>query len=354
MKYKRVLITGGEGFLGSYLVTYLLQTGGYEIVIFDTLDPDATKQNPKSLLHYKGNILSENDVHDVFQKHGPFSIVFHLASAMPNKADSDEMTWKTNVEGTKIVVAAAAKSGVQSFIFTSSNVTYGVPKDLPVTEETPVHPVEIYGKSKGEAEHVLEQYKDSMNIQIFRCPVITGVGRLGLQAILFEFISENRNVYVLGDGSNRYQFVDAQDVCTALEKATRAKGFDIYTIGGDGVMTLRELYQSVITYAKSSSKIVSLPKFSALAALAVLDWFNISPLGVYQYSMIGRSMYADTAKIKKKLGWKPNKTNEESFVENYRWYVQHKKEFTQIGSGNVSANRSLPKMGIFTLLKKLS
>lgn len=354
MENKRVLITGGEGFLGSYLVTYLLQTGGYEIVIFDTLDHDATKQNPKSLLHYKGNILSENDVHDVFQKHGPFSIVFHLASAMPNKADSDEMTWKTNVEGTKIVVAAAAKSGVQSFIFTSSNVTYGVPKHLPVTEETTVLPLEIYGKSKVGAEQELERYKDNMNIQIFRCPVISGIGRLGLQAILFEFISENRNVYVLGDGGNKYQFVDAGDVCVALEKATRMKGFDIYAIGGDGVMTLRELYQSVIEYAKSSSRIVSLPKSPALAVLAILDVLNISPLGVYQYSMIGRSMYADTTKIKKKLRWKPSKTNADSFIENYQWYIQHKKEFTQIGSGNRSANRSLPKMGIFTLLKKLS
>ena len=354
MKYKRVLITGGEGFLGSYLVTYLLQTGGYEIVIFDTLDHDATKQDPKSLLHYKGNILSENDVHDVFQKHGPFSIVFHLASAMPNKADSDEMTRKTNVEGTKIVAAAAAKSGVQSFIFTSSNVTYGVSLHLPVTEETPVLPLEIYGKSKVEAEGELERYKNAMNIQIFRCPVISGIGRLGLAAILFEFISENRNVYVLGDGGNTYQFVDAGDVCVALEKATRMKGFDIYAIGGDGAMSLRELYQSVITYAKSSSKIVSLPKSPALALLAILDALNISPLGVYQYSMIGRSLYADTTKIKKKLGWKPSKTNADSFTENYQWYIQHKKEFTEIGSGNRSANRSLPKMRIFTLLKKLS
>lgn len=354
MKYKRVLITGGEGFLGSYLVRYLLQVGGYEIVIFDTLEPDTTKQYPKNALYCKGNILSPEDVRNVFQKHGPFSIVFHLASAMPNKADSDEMTWKTNVDGTKHVAAEAARYGVQSFIFTSSNVTYGVSRDLPVTEETSVHPVEIYGKSKVEAEHVLEQYKNSMNIQIFRCPVISGIGRLGLQAILFEFISENRNVYVLGDGGNTYQFVDAGDVCVALEKATRMKGFDMYAIGGDGVTALRELYQSVITYAKSSSKIVSLPKAPALALLAMLDWFNISPLGVYQYSMIGRSMYADTTKIKKKLGWKPSKTNVDSFIENYQWYIQHKKEFTHIGSGNVSANRSLPKMGIFTLLKKLS
>lgn len=354
MKYTRVLITGGEGFLGSYLVRYLLQIGGYHIVIFDRLEPDAAKQYPARVSNYKGNILSPEDVHGVFQKHGPFSVVFHLASAMPNKEYSDDMTWKTNVMGTKNVAAEAAKNGVQSFIFTSSNVTYGMPNHLPVTEKTPVLPLEIYGKSKKQAEEELEKYAGRMNIQIFRCPVISGVGRLGLQAILFEFISENRNVYVLGDGGNTYQFVDAGDVCTALVKATRMKGFDMYTIGGDGVMTVRELYQKVIKFAKSSSKIVSLPKFPALAVLAILDRLGISPLGVYQYSMIGRSLYADTTKIKKKLRWKPSKMNADSFIENYEWYVQHKKEFTEIGLSTVSANRSLPKMGIFTLLKKFS
>ncbi len=354
MKVKRVLITGGEGFLGSYFVEHLSQTEGYEIVVFDILDHDRAKPYPKTVFPYKGNILSQDDVHGVFQKYGPFSIVFHLASAMPNKVNSDEMTGKTNVDGTKQVVAEAVKNGVQSFIFTSSNVTYGAPQSLPVHEDTPLHPLEIYGKSKAQAERELEKFKKYINIQIFRCPVITGVGRLGLQAILFEFISENRNVYLLGDGSNKYQFIDAGDVCMALEKATRMKGFDIYAIGGDGIMPLRKLYQNVIEFAKSSSKIISLPKAPALFALATLDALNISPLGVYQYSMIGRSMYADTTKIKKKLGWKPSKTNADSFIENYRWYIQHKKEFTEIGSGNRSANRSLPKKGIFTLLKMFS
>ncbi|MBI5449613.1 NAD(P)-dependent oxidoreductase [Candidatus Gottesmanbacteria bacterium] len=354
MNNKRVLITGGEGFLGSYLVQYLSRIGGYDVVIFDKLDRDGTKKYPKTASFCKGNILSQSDIHACFDRYGPFAIVFHLASAMPNKADSDEMIWKTNVEGTKFLAAESARTGVKSFIFTSSNVTYGVPRDLPVTENTHTLPVETYGKSKKQAEEELEKYKNRMNIQIFRCPVISGIGRLGLQAILFEFISENRNVYVLGDGLNKYQFVDAGDVCTALEKAASISGFDIYTIGGDGVMTLRELYQSVIAYAKSSSKIISLPKFPALVALAILDRLNVSPLGVYQYSMIGQSMYADTTKIKKKLRWKPRKTNIDSFVENYEWYIQHKKEFTKIGSSNISANRSLPKMGIFTLLKKLS
>ncbi len=353
MKNKRVLITGGEGFLGTYLVAYLLQKG-YEIVVFDKLEHDPTQKYPGNVSHVKGDICSNRDVYTVFQKYGRFSTVFHLASEMPDKSASDDITWKTSVLGTKNLISEAVKSKVKSFVFTSSNVTYGIPQSLPVTEETPVHPLEIYGKSKVQAEKELEKFKKHIAIQIFRCPVISGVGRLGLQAILFEFISENRNIYVLGNGSNKYQFVDALDVCVALEKASHMQGFDIYTIGADGVMTLKELYQKVIDYAKSTSKIISLPKTPALMLLTILDKLNISPLGIYQYTMIGRSMYADTTKIKQKLGWKPIKTNADSFIENYQWYQRNKREFTEIGSGKLSSNRSLPKMRAFKVLKFFS
>lgn len=354
MSSQKILITGGNGFLGEHLLEYLLHAGGFSLVNFDILVQPEGRNHRNNVLNVQGDILSKVDVARVFKMFGPFDTVYHLASAMPDKSFTDAVTWQTNVIGTINMISAAVQYNVKSFIFTSSNVTYGIPEVLPVTEETPLHPIEVYGKGKAQAERELEKFKDRINIQIFRCPVITGVGRLGLQAILFEFISENRNVYVLGDGSNTYQFVDATDVAQALELASHAKGFDIYTIGGDGAMTLKELYQNVIDFAKSSSKIVSLPKPPALFILSVLDKLKISPLGVYQYSMIGQSMYADTTKIKKKLGWKPNKTIAESFIENYRWYIKHKGNFTELGSGNVSSNRSLPKMKIFKLLKNFS
>ncbi len=353
MNSKKVLITGGNGFLGQHLVPYLLDKGGVSLVIFDKLDSQE-RNTRKDVRYAKGDIRREGDVTRVFQEYGPFDTVYHLASAMPDRSLTDRDTWETNVTGTVNMISAARKNNVRSFLFTSSNVTYGLVKDLPVTEDTPLRPIEVYGKSKVRAEEELEKYKNQINIQIFRCPVITGVGRLGLQAILFDFISENRNVYVLGNGANIYQFVDATDVSQALERGSRMKGFDIYTIGGDGAMPLRDLYREVIEFAHSTSRIVSLPQSPALGMLSFLNALKISPLGVYQYSMIGQSMYADTTKIKKKLGWIPQKTIEESFIENYIWYTKHKGNFVELGSGISSSNRSVPKMGIFKLLKMIS
>ncbi len=354
MKRKKILITGGAGFLGTHLVEYLLEKKKSEIVIFDKLEHHRRENFGKNVVYFKGNILSKKDVGEVFKIHGPFLTVYHLASAMPNKAVSDDVLWKTNVSGTFNMVSESVKNKVKSFIFTSSNVAYGIPQTLPVTEETPLIPLEMYGKSKAQAEKEIARFKKNINIQIFRCPVIAGVGRLGIQAILYEFISENKNVYVLGDGLNKYQFADVIDVCSALEKSSHILRFDIYNIGADEVMSLRDLYQKIIDFAKSSSKIVSLSKTPALIILSILDKLNISPLGIYQYTMIGRSLYADTKKIKKNLDWKPKKTNLDTFIDSYKWYIRNKGNFTEIGSGNLSANRSLPKMGIFKLIKMLS
>lgn len=348
----KILITGGAGFVGSHLVEYLLKKTDATLVVFSHID--APVEDHERVVYYRGNISSAEDVTGVFEKYGPFEVVYHLASSMPNKAVSDEVLWQTNVTGMEHIAAASSHHGVRSFIFTSSNVTYGIPAALPTTEDTPLSPLEIYGKSKAAAEQILEKYRGKMHIQIIRCPVITGVGRLGLQAILYEFISEDKNVYVLGQGANTYQFVDVDDVCSALYAASSIEGFDVYNIGADEPLPLRELYRRVIEFAGSTSKIVSLPLKPALFLLAVLDRINMSPLGVYQYTMMGRSLYTDTTKIKSKLGWQPKKTNTDTFIENYVWYKANKGTFVGIGSNTASDNRSLPRMGILKLLKMIS
>lgn len=353
MNHNKVLITGGVGFIGSNLVRYILKNTDAAVVVFDQREERAPIHSDR-ITYCRGDISIEKEVSDLFEKNGPFETVYHLAAAMPDKSVTDDVLWMTNVNGTEIIATHAAEHTARSFIFTSSNVTYGVPSTLPVTEGTPACPLEIYGRSKVEAEKILGTFKGKMNIQILRCPVVCGIGRLGLQAILFEFISENRNVYVLGDGSNKYQFADVVDVCDALEKASHREGHDIYNIGSDGVLALKEIYQKMIDSAGSTSRIISIPRAPALLILSVLNKLNISPLGVYQYTMIGRSLYADTAKIKSKLGWEPKKTNLGSFIENYEWYKANKGTFADIGSKKASSNRSLPKMGIFKLLKMLS
>src|SRR5437868_6841578 len=107
MNRKKVLVTGGVGFLGTHLVSYLLETGKYDIVIFDKLEHNVPNTFSKHITYCKGNIVSKEDVERAFRVYGPFTSVFHLAAAMPNKAVIDNVLWETNVTGTKNLIEKA-------------------------------------------------------------------------------------------------------------------------------------------------------------------------------------------------------------------------------------------------------
>jgi len=237
-------------------------------------------------------------------------------------------------------------------VFTSSNCIFARPAEDPLPEEAEPAPIEIYGKSKLEGEKILIKHGDLLPYTIIRCPTIVSSGRLGLLAILFEFIRENRKIPVVGDGSNRYQFIYASDLAEAMFLDGRKEGCQIYNIGSDNVRPLREVYEDVIRVAGSKSRVYSLPKGPTIAALKLAHFLRISPLGPYHYRMISESFIFDTSRIKKELGWKPTRTNSEMLADAYRYYVENYEKIQR--SENLPAHRKGAKMGIIKLLKWLS
>lgn len=251
------------------------------------------------------------------------------------------------------MVEMAIKYKVPCLVFTSSNCLWGKPLGKKVTEDDPPCPIEIYGRSKWEAEKVLLEYKDSLPITIIRCPTITDAGRLGLLAILFEFIEENRKVYLVGGGNNVYQFIYGRDLADACMKAyENTTTTEVFNIGSDNVKPLREVYRYVIEKGGSTSTLVSLPKTPTLLAMKICYALGLSPLGPYQYKMISEDFVFNTEKIKKRVGWQPTLTNEEMLLRAYVHYRENKAMIK--GSRGVSAHRQSAKMGVIKLLKYLS
>ncbi len=181
-----------------------LSEKGIESVIYD-LVPD--KDGIKNTIAIQGDLCNEAQLEECFKKHAPFDVVFHVAAQLAHNVKDKDFLWKSNVEGTRNIAAMAVKYKVPHVVFTSSNCLWGVPMGRKIVETDPPQPVEIYGKSKWEGEKILLSYKDAINVTIIRCPTITDAGRLGLLAILFEFIEENRKVYLVGGGDNVYQFI---------------------------------------------------------------------------------------------------------------------------------------------------
>jgi nucleoside-diphosphate-sugar epimerase len=342
-----VLVTGGSGFFGGILKRALLQQG-FAVTNLD-LVPDAD-QHP-GLRSLQGDIRDETLVNSLFAE-SQFSAVFHCAAMLAHGSVDDRLLWTSNVDGTRNLARACRDHGVRKLVFISSNCLWGSNLGHPVREDEPPAPVELYGRSKLAGEQALAEFSRDLDIVILRCPTIISSGRLGLLAILFEFIQENKTVWVVGSGANRYQFIYAPDLARACIAALDSPGSDLFHVGSDHVQSLREVYEAVIRKAGSRSRVRSLPKAPTLAAMRLAHILKLSALGPYHYKMIAEDFLFDTAKIQQRLGWQPTLTNADMLSEAYTYYAERRQEIE--ARRDVSAHSRPTPMGIIRLLKWFS
>jgi nucleoside-diphosphate-sugar epimerase len=341
-----ILITGGSGFFGGLLKRRLLDEG-HSCINLD-LVPDADRH--PNLISIQGDLRDKALLGRLFGEH-PISAVLHCAALLAHGSIEEQDLWTANVDGTRNLADACRAAGVHKLVFTSTNCLWASNVGHAIREDEPPAPIETYGRSKLAAEQVLANYSD-LNVVILRCPTIIDSGRLGLLAILFEFIQEGKKIWVVGDGGNRYQFVYAQDLASACILAMRYQGSGVFHVGSDNVRSLREVYQAVIVAAGSRSRVASLPKGPAIAAMKLAHNLRISPLGPYHYQMIAEDFTFDTNKIRETLGWRPTLSNEEMLTRAYTYYAQQREEIH--ARTNVSAHSKPASMGIIRLLKWIS
>ena len=342
-----VLITGGAGFFGEILKKELLINGFFCV----SVDLEKDSMEHPHLASIQGDIRNRKFLDDLACKY-EFSAVFHLAAILAHAIKDHNFLWQCNVDGTRNIAEMAMRHGIPKIIYTSSNCLWGESFSRPVTEDDTPHPIEIYGHSKLESENILLGYQNSFNTVIFRCPTIVDPGRLGLLAILFEFIHEGRKVWVIDGGKNRYQFISARDLCGACIKALFHDQTDVFNVGSDNVPSFAEAYQYVIDKAGTGSRLVSVPSSIAIPSLKLAHALGFSPLGPYQYKMIGEDFVFDTRKIKECLNWHPLVTNSEMLYDAYAYYHDHVAVIQNITG--VSAHRKSADMGVLRLLKWLS
>jgi nucleoside-diphosphate-sugar epimerase len=347
---REVLVTGGSGFFGGVLKRRLL-SDGFAVTNIDLVrDDDA---HP-ALTSVQGDIRDTELLARLFAERR-FEAVFHCAAMLAHDVTDEKMLWTSNVDGTQRLAQAAVAAGVHKFIFISSNCLWGENLGHPVTEEEMPSPVEIYGRSKLEGERALDAVQrehPELQVVTLRSPTIIDEGRLGLLAILFEFIEDNKKVWVVGDGSTHYQFIFAQDLATACIACLGYRPSNLFHIGSDDVPTMRGMYESVIRTAGSRSRVASLPKAPTIAAMKLAHKLGVSPLGPYHYRMIAESFVFDTTRIKRELNWRPTLTNEQMMLRAFEYYRDNRTAIH--GRTDVSAHSRAAPMGIIRLLKWIS
>lgn len=190
----------------------------------------------------------------------------------------------------------------------------------------------------------------SVQYSIIRPRTILGEGRMGIFQILFDWISQNRNIYTIGDGQNLFQFVHAKDLISAYMLTLKSEVNGEYNIGAENFSTINESFIHLIQHANSKSEIKHLPEKFSIALLQSLDILHLSPLAPWHYKTFHKPFYFDMEPMVA-LGWKSTYSNDQMLSESYDWFLENrdaKKE--DIFSPH---RRKVPEMGL-KILRKFS
>lgn len=344
------IVTGGCGFLGSFIVRELLRQGE-DVRILDVIDDPAVSR----LAEFRRvDVLDRPAVADAMKG---VDTVHHEAALVPLKK-AGERFWQVNVEGTRVVLEEALHAGVRHFSHMSSSAVFGnvTQADCPIGLNPPkLHPIEIYGRSKAAAEKVVAEHMDNgrMSCAVIRPRTIVGTERLGIFQILFEWISEGRAIYIIGDGSNLFQLAHVDDLVSVTLEAGRKRLGGYFNVGTDRFGTLRETLQQLCDLAGTGSRVRSIPYRLAAATLWGADMLRLSPLSPWHYLTYHKPYYFDLEPMFQRLDWRPRYSNVEMLKQSYDWYLANKHELmTKKAAG--SAHRSILKQGLLRLVKAVS
>lgn len=341
---KKVLITGGSGFLGINLVRFLLKKK-YIVTVYDIADFEYSDCRHK-INFIKGDIrnfklLDKSMVGQDF--------VVHTAAALPLYSPKD--IYSTDITGTKNVITASVKNKIQRFVHISSTAVYGIPDHHPLKEEDKLSGVGPYGIAKIKAEEVCLSQKSKICLSIIRPKTFVGPERLGVFALLYDWAYSGCNFPVIGNGNNLYQLLDVEDLCQAIYNCLtldQKQVKKIFNIGAKKFDTIRHDYQSVLNKAGFGKKIISTPKFLIINILRLLEKLKLSPLYKWVYETAAEDSFVSIEKAEKYLNFKPKYSSSDALLRNYSWYLKNLKNF-QNSSG--ISHRVPWKQGLLVSIK---
>jgi len=343
----KVLVTGGSGFLGINLIRYLHQRG-HEIVSLDLLEFDYPDMKDK-ITSIVGDIRHEEDVEKAMQG---IDQVVHTAAALPLYTPNDIYT--TDVEGTRMVLKVAHRHEVKRVVHISSTAVYGIPDHHPLYEDDKLEGVGPYGQAKIQAEMVCLEYRGKgMVVPIIRPKSFIGPERLGVFALLYDWALEGHNFPMIGNGKNRYQLLDVEDLCEAIYLCMTLPDEtvnDTFNVGAKKFTTMGKDYQAVLDYAGKGKKIIGFPAAPAIWALRILEKLHLSPLYKWVYETASKDSFVSIEKAEQVLGYRPKHSNKDALIRNFEWYIAHRDQFQQ-ASG--VTHRVPWKQGALGLLKKV-
>ena len=303
----KVLVIGGSGFIGTRLVDELVDHG-HEVSIMDI---NISEKHPN--LTQAGDVRS---LADLMAATSNIDMIYNLPAEHRDDVTPVSLYHEVNVDGAKNIIEASAANNVKKIVFTSTVAIYGLNKDCP-NEDFPADPFNEYGKTKWEAEKILENWLESdveNSLSIVRPAVVFGEGNRGNVYNLIAQIKSGRFI-MIGNGKNKKSMGYVGNLASLLCQQTAQSGYTVYNFCDKPDLNSFEIASIIAKELGTALPRFRLPLFAGIVAGRLLDLvarltgkkFPISAIRIRKFA-------AETTISTKKLisrGYKPKYTIEE-------------------------------------------
>jgi dTDP-glucose 4,6-dehydratase len=325
---KKILVTGGAGFIGGNFVQYMVDKyPQYDIYNLDLLTyaGDLTKhkhiETKDNYYFVKADIAERETIMALFEKE-KFEYVVHFAaeSHVDRSITDPGIFVQTNVLGTQILLDAARAVEITKFVHVSTDEVYGELDFDPstfFTEETPLQPNSPYSASKASSDLLVRAYHETFGlpVSITRCSNNYGPYHFPekLIPLTISRVLNEHNVPVYGDGKNIRDWLHVNDHCAAIDLVMHeGVNGEVYNVGGHNEKTNLEVVKTIIKTLGKSEELIEFVK---------------DRLGHDKRYAI------DPTKLEE-LGWKPTYNFETGIAQTIQWYLDNKEWWEQIISGD--------------------
>lgn len=324
----RLLVTGGTGFIGSRLTLAALRRGD-EVRVLGQENHPPEAENARLLRDAGADLIlgSVTDPETVTRAVAGMDAVVHLAAAQHEANVPDARFQDVNVTGTGRVLDAGIRAGVSRFVHGSTIGVYGGRPGETVTDDSPLEPTNIYGRTKLEGEHLVLAQRERVSVVLARISETYGPGDRRLLK-LFRGIAKGR-FFLVGNGENLHHLIYIDDLVDALLLAAAAPvpSGDTFVLAGPRPVSTREMVQQVARELGVSPPRVRVP-LPVLLRTADLMEGMMRPLGVQpplhrrRINFFLTSFAFSGERARASLGFIPQVGLEQGVRQTARWYLE--------------------------------